>query len=59
MRTPQVTAEERAREHIDSVIAINRKYGMDGNISDEAYHEAASAATEEIRGSRGRTKAPA
>lgn len=51
MTTPQAT-DERARQYIDSVVAINRKYGMDGSISDEDYNEAVTAAADAFRGLR-------
>ncbi len=51
MNTQQVTREDRAREYIDSVVAINRKYGMQNNdLSHDAYDEAVLAATKAYKG---------
>jgi hypothetical protein len=44
MSTTQVTREDRARAYIDSIVAINRKHGMDGDLSHEMYDEAVAAA---------------
>ena len=44
MNTKQATREDRAREYIDSIIEINRKYGMGGSISDEEYEDAVADA---------------
>lgn len=43
---PLRTREEMAREYIDSIVEINRKYGMamDGDHSEDAYREAVAAA---------------
>jgi hypothetical protein len=49
MNTKQATREERAREYIDSIIAINQKYGMGGEISDDEYEEAVAEATNAYR----------
>jgi hypothetical protein len=44
MTTQQVTSGDRARAYIDSVVAINRKYGMDGSLSDDDYNQAVADA---------------
>lgn len=46
MNTRSSTLEDRAREYIDSIVAINQKYGMDGNLSEDIYNDAVTAATD-------------
>jgi len=41
--------DARARAYIDSVVAINHKYGMDGFITAEEYDEAVAAAAAAFR----------
>ena len=43
-------AEASARAYIDSVIEINRKYGMGGNVSEDMYDKAVAVAQESVRG---------
>ena len=46
MSTKPVTPEDRAREYIDSIVAINLKYGMQRQpLSAEDYDRAVDAAT--------------
>jgi hypothetical protein len=43
-------AEERARAFIDKIVAINRKYGMDGNLAEDVYNDAVTSAANAYRG---------
>jgi hypothetical protein len=49
MTMPQATSDDKARAYIDSVVVINQKYGMDGNITAEEYDEAVAAAAAVFR----------
>jgi hypothetical protein len=50
MSTKQPTPEDLARDYIDSIIAINRKHGMQhGAMSQEVYDEAVTAASDAYR----------
>ena len=51
MSTTPVTPEDRARDYIDSIVAINLKYGMQQQpLSAEEYDRAVSAATQVYSG---------
>jgi hypothetical protein len=46
------SAEKVAREYIDKVVAINRRYGMGGRVPKDTYDRAVEEAARLFRGSR-------
>lgn len=42
--------DDKAKQYIDSIIELNRQYGMDGHVSEETYNRAVHAAESSVSG---------
>lgn len=50
MSTQQTKRQEQARRYINEVIAINRSFGMDGDVPEDVYNEAVEEAANAFKG---------